>query len=155
MSGQANVCFRDCDNATRPALTAALVYLGASCVGAAACSRPEPACLSKHHAARGSLVLRFAKQDCFCLDASSELHRVPDHRGDTAISRPTTRRVVLVRSGNLTFDARFAGGKENSPADPPGHCIAGKREYPTRGPEWPMGVCGYPGLIASVIEHVV
>ena len=32
-------------------------------------------------------MLRLAKQHCFCLGANSELHRLPHHRGDAAVSR--------------------------------------------------------------------
>ena len=83
----ADVCFHDCDNATRLALTAALVYIPReSCVGAVAWSQPPAANLSKHYVARGSLVLRLAKQHCFCLTANPEPHRPPHHRGDAPVS---------------------------------------------------------------------
>ena len=84
---QADVCFHDCDNATRP---------GSDCCSGlspqvvrrpVAWSQPPAASLSKHYAARGSLVLGLAKQHCFCLNANSDLHRLPHHRGDAAVSR--------------------------------------------------------------------
>jgi len=58
-----------------------------SCVVAGDCSQPPDASLSKHCVARGSLVLRLAKQHYFCLGANSELHRLPHHRGDAPVSR--------------------------------------------------------------------
>ena len=107
---QADVCFHDCDNATRP---------GSDCCSGlspqvvrrpVAWSQPPAASLSKHYAARGSLVLGLAKQHCFCLNANSDLHRLPHHRGDAAVSR-AARRVDLVLSrheisSDVTADRR-------------------------------------------------
>ena len=52
-----------------------------ACVGAVACSQRPAASLTKHCVASGSLVLRLAKQHSFCLNANSEVHRLPHHRG--------------------------------------------------------------------------
>jgi hypothetical protein len=82
-----DICFHDCDNATRPAVTAVLVYPPRAGVGAAACSQPPAASPSKHYLAHGSLCLGPAKQHCFCPYANSGLPRLPHHRGDAAVSR--------------------------------------------------------------------
>ena len=109
---RADVCFHDCDNATRPVPTAALVYIRReSCVGAVACSEPPAGSLSKHCVARGWLVLRLAKQHCCCLGANSELHRLPHHSGGCSGLARAVRRVVLVpceSEAPLVRDARDA-----------------------------------------------
>ena len=125
----ADVCFQDCDDATRSALTAALVYISrGSCVGAVACSPPPAASLSKHCVARGSLVLRLAKQHCFGLNANSEQQSSASSRGCSRLARgetsgprplqqsdPPWRRLLLrqakraPRSGVLSCWSREAG----------------------------------------------
>jgi hypothetical protein len=84
----ADVCFHDCDNATRPDLTAALVYIPPRVArGRRRLLTAVAASLSKHYVARGSLVLRVARRHCCCLGAHSELHRLPRDRGDAPVSR--------------------------------------------------------------------
>jgi hypothetical protein len=55
------------------------------------------------------------------LDTDFEPHRLSHGPGDTAVSRPTTRRVVVVRSGARGSAARFAVTKQDSSANE-AHC---------------------------------
>jgi len=84
----AHGCFHKLRQLDAAGLTVALVSsTGGSLVGVVACSQPPAARLSKHYVARGSLVLRLAKQQRFGLNANPEPRRLPHHREDAAVSR--------------------------------------------------------------------
>ena len=83
-----DVCFHDRDNATLPALTAGLSRSTegrASPLALAGSRGCEPEQAGRHFGGAGASPREAA---VLCPDAGSELHRLPHHRGDTAVSRP-------------------------------------------------------------------
>jgi hypothetical protein len=105
----ADVCFHDCETATRPAQTATPVYprdcwtglppgrASAPSLAHTAGCEPEQA-----RVARGSLVLRLAKQHCFFLNANSEPRELPYHR--------RMQRSRATRRGQSSSRHAMAGG---------------------------------------------
>ena len=103
----ADVCFHDRDNATLPALTAGLSRSTegrASPLALAGSRGCEPEQAGRHFGGAGASPREAA---VLCPDAGSELHRLPHHRGDTAVSRPrrdewsSSAAAVSLRAGRV------------------------------------------------------
>jgi hypothetical protein len=158
--GPADVCFHGRDDATLPALTAALIYPPRVVRRRLRLLKPPAASRSKHCLARGSLVLRLgANSGCtdFCIIAEMQRSRA---RRDTsgapanqqsALARSSKRRLLILRASSTLAALLPTAGPVSPKQNPVSRKVSACVPLDPRG----LGASGWlwgvmcPSLVAS------